>query len=109
MRRLVGVGALALAAIAAGCGEQLEGGTACPVLCPVENVPVRDTVLTSIAIDTTLANFPLTGEQPFVLLATSPGTPALDVRIVARFDTVPQRYLPSGAVDSASVTAPEGR
>lgn len=96
---------MALVAIAAACSEELESGAACPALCPVESVPVRDTLITSIPLDSTLANFPLSGEQPFALLATAPGTPALDVRLVARFDTVQRKYLPTGAVDSAAITA----
>ena len=35
----------------AGCSENLDGGAACPVLCPEQGLEVRDTVLYPVVFD----------------------------------------------------------
>jgi hypothetical protein len=97
--------ALAAAAVlaAAACTERLETGAACPVLCPDQTVPVLDTIIDALALDTTISGFPPPGSTAFVLLASRGDT--LDTRAVLRFDVVPTRYLPAGRTDSAAIVA----
>ncbi len=88
---------------AAACTERLETGAACPVLCPDQSVPVLDTIIDALALDTTISGFPVQGGTPFLLLASRGDT--LDTRAIFRFDVVPTRYLPAGRTDSAAITA----
>ena len=102
--RLVALGAVALLTIAGACTEKIEAGAACPVLCPIENETVRDTVIEGVAFDSTIAGFPFPGEQPYLLVALQPGRDSVDVRSVIRFDSLPARFFPTGAADSAAIT-----
>lgn len=80
---------------AAACTENLEGGRACPALCPIEEVGIRDTIFSSaIVIDRTLERYPLLGATNYVPLINRP---ELDVRGVFRIDELPQRFLPGSA------------
>lgn len=103
--RVALLGALAAATLAGACTERIDSGNACPALCPTENSPVRDTVLTgAVVLDTTLAGFPLAGNASYLLLATHPAPDSIDVRAIVRFDSVPARFFPAGAGDSAAIT-----
>ncbi len=89
------------------CGEQLEGGAACPALCSGDALALRDTVVEGVVVDTTLSGFPPRGGATLLMLANSGDT--LDVRYVVRFDTLTRTYA-SGAntvdiseIDSAHV------
>jgi hypothetical protein len=77
--------ALAAAALGAGCGEQLESGTACPLLCPEQNVVVQDTVIEPVVLDTSIAGYPLRGTENRLLLAARGDT--FETRVVIRFDS----------------------
>jgi len=96
-----------LIAAISSCGDQLDGGAACPTLCPEQNLPVRDTVLDVVTFDSTVGPFPLRGQEPALLLASRGDT--LDVRAVARYDSLPTTYTENGtshdvtAVDSSRV------
>lgn len=103
-RRAAGLAGVFALALAAACAENLEGGAACPSLCPVTNEAVRDTVLDAVALDTALGDVPVAGDAPSFLLAVRPGADSLDVRAVFRFDSVPARYAPSGGGDSVALT-----
>jgi hypothetical protein len=89
---LVTVLGAALAATA--CSEHLNGGAACPSLCPGQNLQVIDTTFRidhlSPVYDTTIASFPLLGEEGSVLVATIPRR--ADVRGILRFDSLPNEY-----------------
>ena len=102
--RLASLGAIALLALAAACTERIEAGAACPVLCPIENQAVRDTVIDAIALDSTLDGYPFPGDQPYLLVALQPGRDSVDVRTVIRFDSLPSKFFPTGAADSAAIT-----
>lgn len=84
-----------LAFVAAGlmmitaCREDLEGGAACPVLCPEQGLEVRDTVLYPVVLDSTLAGYPLIGSEPALIVARRGDT--LVTAGVARFDTLLNR------------------
>jgi len=96
---------LALAVVA--CGEDLDGGKACPALCPEQTLPIVDVILDAIAFDTTVGPYPIRGTEPGLLLASRGDS--LDVRGVVRFDSLPSTYLFQGtsqdieAVGSARV------
>lgn len=88
---------LMAAGIIVACGEDYEGGAACPALCPEQNVVVFDTVFDPVDFDTTITGFPTIGTETELLLAARGDT--LDTRPVIRFDSLPI-YYNSGAVDT---------
>ena len=107
MRRLsifLRLAALVVLPVMAACSERIESGAACPELCPTENVPVSDTLLDAVALDSVLSGYPNPGEQEFLLLAAQPRPDSLDVRTVMRFDSLPHSYFPTGAADSVRIT-----
>jgi hypothetical protein len=101
--------ALAAAGAVAACDEKLDAGAACPVLCPDQDVPVRDTVIEPVVLDTTLFGFPTTGDEAELYVASRGDS--VQTRGIFRFDSLPTRYVPDTAkkdtvliaeVDSAS-------
>ena len=86
----------ATAALAAtACTENLESGRACPALCPIEEVGIRDTIFTSaIVLDATLERYPLLGAAIYVPLINRT---EMDVRGVFRFDELPEKFVPGSA------------
>jgi hypothetical protein len=97
-RALVLVGFAAAVSLGA-CGEKLEAGAACPLLCPQQDVQLRDTTIEAIAVDTTLAGFPLIGQEDPLLLAARGDT--LDTRVIFRFDTIGTTFPhPSAPADT---------
>lgn len=91
------------ASLAAACTESLDGGAACPALCPSQGESFRDTTLDAIVFDTTITGFPTLGLSPLLLLANRPDT--LVTRAVIRFDELTRSYSPNktGAIDSISL------
>ena len=80
---------------ASACTEKLEGGRACPALCPIEEVGIRDTVFaTVVVVDSTLQRYPLLGAAIYVPLINRP---EMDVRGVFRFDQLPEKFVPGSA------------
>jgi hypothetical protein len=103
-------GALLLIGTLVSCKEQVTGTLGCPELCTDESAAVRDTILTgAVVIDTTFLGFPRQGEDRDISLWNVVDT--ADVRLVARFDSLPINYQIVGAssdslirrVDSASL------
>jgi len=83
----------------AACGEKLESGAGCPILCPTPDVQLRDTTVEAIAVDSSLAGFPVIGEESPLLLAARGDT--LDTRVIFRFDSLSKSYPhPSAPADS---------
>jgi hypothetical protein len=101
--RLVTLGIVGAAALVAGCQEQLEGGSGCPVLCPAEPGLLRDTILEAVELDTTLVGFPTIGLNPSVLVAARGDT--LETRGIFRFDLLPRTFRPNNGVTDDSVRA----
>ena len=94
------LGALLLFAISA-CTEKLTSSLACPQLCGDQSATLLDTTLTgTISLDTALTGFPLFGAaRDFTIIAQGDSA---DVRLVARFDTIPNLWRhPSATADSA--------
>jgi hypothetical protein len=88
----------------ASCSEDLQGGASCPINCPQDAPPLKDTTLDAVTFDTSLASFPPLGFEPTLLLTRRGDT--VDTRIVTRYDTLPTT---SGSdsitqIDSAYIT-----
>jgi hypothetical protein len=73
-------------ALLAACTEDLDGGSACPVLCPGQNVVVSDTIFDGVVLDTVISGVPTLGSEGVLLLADRGDT--LDTRVVLRFDSL---------------------
>lgn len=88
-----------MAVVVSACDETLEGGIACPSLCPAPTAQVLDTTMLAVEFDTTISGFPPLGTEQQLLLATRGDT--LDTRAIVRFDTIPTTYrVPATGVDS---------
>ncbi|WKW12029.1 hypothetical protein Strain138_001301 [Pseudogemmatithrix spongiicola] len=89
--RWIALLAFPLVAALGACTEDLQTGGTCPVLCPGQDIVIRDTVLEGIIVlDTNLVGFPFQGsEDPLVLAAW---TDTLDIRVVARFDSLTRQF-----------------
>ncbi len=94
------VGCILTASVVAACTENLEGGAACPTLCPTRSESFRDTTFEAVTLDTSLSGYPVLGLAPELLLANRPDT--VVTRIVMRFDALTQEY----AVNGGSTTEP---
>jgi hypothetical protein len=85
----------------AACTEQVTGSLGCPELCGDQSAALRDTTLTgTVTTDSVLTGFPKFGTvRDFTLIAQGD---TADVRLVMRFDTLPNTFRhPNSAVDSA--------
>ena len=85
----------------AACGERLEGGAACPILCAGESLTLRDTIVEGVVLDTTLSGFPPRGAADFLMVANSGDT--AEVRYVVRYDSLVRTYIKGS--DTISITA----
>ena len=84
----------ALLLVLGACSENVTSSLGCPSLCTDQSAGLRDTVLAgAIVFDTTLTGFPLIGETRELSLVARGDT--ADVRVITRFDTLPQRYVPT--------------
>jgi hypothetical protein len=89
-RLLIALGLFGVAALSA-CGEKLEAGAACPLLCPAtKDVDLKDTTVDAVAVDTSIAGFPVIGEEEPLLLAARGDT--LDTRVIFRFDSIGKTF-----------------
>ena len=94
------LGALLLVGLAA-CTEELTGSLGCPELCGDQSATLKDTTLVGvIAIDSTLNGYPKFGSsRDFTMIAQGD---TADVRLVIRFDTLPNTFRhPNAPADSA--------
>jgi hypothetical protein len=94
------VAALLLLGFAA-CTEQVTGSLGCPQLCGDQSASLRDTTLTgALVTDSVLTGYPqFGGSRDFTLIAQGD---TADVRLVMRFDTLPNTFRhPNAVVDSA--------
>lgn len=97
-RRLAVVLTVFVVAGAVGCKENLDSGAVCPALCPSQGVAIRDTLIDPVLVfDSTYVGYPARGQELAMFLASRGDT--LDVRGVARFDTLTSFYIP--AADTA--------
>jgi hypothetical protein len=83
------------------CTEQVTGSLGCPQLCGDQSATLRDTILTgTLTTDSVLTGYPqFGGSRDFTLIAQGD---TADVRLVMRFDTIPNTFRhPNAVVDSA--------
>ncbi len=73
--------------VATACTENLDAGRACPALCPNPQVTIADTILPGVLFDATATTPLLPGEEALTSLARRDDG-AIDLRAVARFDTL---------------------
>jgi hypothetical protein len=101
---------VAAVATIAACGENLESGGACPLLCPGESAPLHDTIIDAVVLDTSAIGFPNLGYEVNMFLAHRGDT--LDTRVISRYDSLPTKYTFKGVdstierVDSAYLLVP---
>ena len=93
---------LLFASGAAACTESLEGGGACPALCPNRANEFQDTILDVVVLDTSVGNFPVAGLNPFLLLANRGDT--LQTSAVLRYDFMQTWYRRNGEGDTVTIT-----
>jgi hypothetical protein len=96
------LGALLLIA-SVSCTEELTGSLGCPELCTDESATLRDTTLVGVVlIDSTLTGYPKFGTtRDFTMLAQGD---TADVRLVVRFDTLPNTFRHPNAVADSAIT-----
>jgi len=105
--RLLAVAALFLSI--SSCSENLDSSGVCNVLCPPIGGDVKTITLdAAVEVDTAVQSFSGLGTDPSLLLAKRGDT--LDTRVIIRFDSLPQTFLPAGdtaqpikSVDSAYI------
>jgi len=92
-RLLRGAFGIALLFAVSACSEQVTSSLGCPELCTDQSAQLRDTVLVdAVSFDTTLTGYPLLGTTREISMVSRGDT--ADVRLVARFDTLPNRFVP---------------
>ena len=82
------------------CTEQVTGSLGCPELCSDQSATLKDTTLLGVlTIDSVLTGYPQFGStRDFTMIAQGD---TADVRLVIRFDTIPNTFRhPNSAVDS---------
>ncbi len=95
---------LVLAAVtAAACTESLDGGAACPSLCPSKAESFRDTIVDAVVLDSSLGGFPTLGLSPFILIANRPDTVVTSA--VIRFDALPTVFSANRGTTVDSIRA----
>lgn len=92
---------LAALPLLGACTRDLESTGTCSILCPDQDMQVQQLVIEPVSFDTTVAMFPLRGEESQLLAAWEDG--GIDTRVFYRFDATPRRYLPLGS-DSVPIT-----
>jgi hypothetical protein len=76
------------------CSEQVTSSLGCPQLCVDQSATLRDTLLIgAVVLDSTITGFPLIGESVDLSLVSRGDT--ADVRLIARFDSLPTVYTPT--------------
>jgi len=91
------VAMMATVAIAA-CSEQLDAGKSCPLLCPEQEINLRDTLIDAIASDTTVLGIPPIGSETFLMLSSHGDT--VQTRSIIRFDTIAGNFTAGNGTDS---------
>lgn len=93
--------ATALAVAFGACDEQLNGGIACPALCPSPAATLRDTTFFAVDLDTSIAGFPAFGNEfQFHLVAFGD---TLQTGAAIRFDSLPRTWRRSNASEDSTI------
>ena len=88
----IAIGAALIVSIMS-CSENLDSSGTCDVLCPSIGGSVQTTTIDAVVIDTTVQSLSGLGTEPGLLLANRGDT--LDTRVVIRFDSLPQKFVPN--------------
>lgn len=103
-----GIGTAALLAAFISCSENLDSSAACAVLCPSVGGEIQNITLDAVTLDTTVQALAGLGAESGLLLASRGDS--LETRVVIRFDSLPETFLPKGdtlqpisSVDSAYI------
>ena len=99
---LLALSLFAASAVTAACTEELDGGAACPSLCPQRDEQFRDSTFEAVVLDTSLSGYPSLGLSATLLLANRPDT--IVTRGIIRFDVLGTNYLPNGTGSLDSIT-----
>ena len=95
---------LVIAAVtAAACTESLDGGAACPSLCPSTAESFRDTIVDAVVFDSSLGGYPALGLSPLILIANRPDTVVTSA--IIRFDVLPTVFTANRGTSVDSITA----
>ena len=93
--------AAAVALAFGACDEQINGGGACPALCPGQQAQLRDTTFFAISLDTTITGFPALGTETQFFVASMGDT--LQTAAVIRFDTLPNMFRRANSVTDSVI------
>ena len=93
--------AAAVAVAFGACDEQINGGSACPALCPGQQAQLRDTTFFAVSLDTTIAGFPALGTESQFFVASMGDT--LQTAAVIRFDTLPNVFRRANSVTDSVI------
>ena len=89
----------ALFVLVSSCSENLDSSGACPILCPTVGGDVQNITIDAVVIDTTVQSLSGLGTEQGLLLANRGDT--LDTRVIVRFDTLPDKFVPTGDTSQA--------
>jgi hypothetical protein len=84
------------------CSEKLDSSGVCPVLCPQIGDDVQNVIIDAVVVDTTVPALSGLGTEPGLLLASRGDS--LDSRVVIRFDSLPETFLPAGVTTATPIT-----
>jgi hypothetical protein len=101
LRRLPLVAVFVLAYGAAACTETIEGGAACPSLCPSRSTEFLDTIVDAVVLDTSIAGFPSGGLNGLLLLANRGDT--VQTSAVIRYDQIARTFRPNNTGDTVAI------
>ena len=102
LSRLPLLAALFVLSGAAACSESIEGGAACPSLCPTRDTEFRDTIIDAVVLDTSLGAFPSGGLNGLLLLANRGDT--VQTSAVVRYDQIAPTFRPNNTGDAVPIT-----
>ena len=86
---------------AASCTENIEGGAACPSLCPNRLNDFRDTIVDVVVLDTSVGAFPSSGLNGLLLLANRGDT--VQTSAIIRYDVLPTTFVPNNTSGADAV------
>jgi len=84
------------------CSEKLDSSGVCPVLCPQIGDDVQNVIIDAVVVDTTVPALSGLGTEPGLLLASRGDS--LDSRVVIRFDSLPETFVPTGGTETPITT-----
>jgi hypothetical protein len=93
--------AAAMAVAFGACDEQLNGGIACPALCPGPGTILSETTFFAVDLDTSIAGFPTIGGELEFYVTTLGDT--LETAAALRFDSLPTAWRPTNSADDSAI------